>query len=170
MVDVGGGTGRLLGDILAAHPALTGLLFDLPNVVAGAPAVLAKAGVTDRCEVVSGSFFDAVPSGGDTYVLKNVLHDWDDPRTTTILSHTRAAMQACGTLLILERVMPERAEVGQAVEAYLLDLEMLVVTLGGRERSEAEFRALLKATGFSLTRVVPTATPVSVIEARAEQG
>jgi O-methyltransferase domain/Dimerisation domain len=167
LVDVGGGTGRLLADILAANAALAGILFDLPRVVAAAPAVLQAGGVAARCRIESGSFFDAVPAGGDAYLLKFVLHDWDDARAEAILTRCRAAAAEGATLLIVERVMPERAQAGQAAEAYLLDLEMLVATLGGRERTESEFRTLLAATGFELLRVVPTTSPVSVLEARA---
>ena len=164
--DVGGGTGRLLADILAANPAAQGILFDLPEVVAAAPPLLAAGGVAERCRIVGGSFFEAVPAGADAYLLKAVLHDWDDARCGAILANCRKAMAPAARLLILERVMPETALRGRAVEAYLLDLEMLLMTPGGRERSESEFRAMLSAAGFETTRILPTTAPVSVIEAR----
>jgi SAM-dependent methyltransferase len=166
IADVGGGTGRLLADILSANPNVLGVLFDLPNVLTAASALLEASGVAGRCKLVAGSFFEGVPGGADGYVLKHVLHDWDDARAAAILSSCRRAMARTATLLIVERVMPEKAEQGQAAEAYLLDLEMLVNTPGGRERTEAEFRALLAAAGFTMTRVVPTTATVSVVEAR----
>ena len=165
IADVGGGTGRLLADILAANPDARGVLFDLPEVVAAAPPLLEASGVAERCRVVAGSFFESVPAGADAYLLKSVLHDWDDARSIAILSNCRKAMAAKARLLIVERVMPETAERGRAVEAYLLDLEMLLMTPGGRERSESEFRAILSAAGFEMMRILPTEAPVSVIEA-----
>lgn len=166
VADIGGGTGRLLADILVANPIARGVLFDLPNVVAAAPPLLAASGVAERCEVVAGSFFDDVPDGADAYVLRAVIHDWDDARAAAILSNCRRAMTSAGTLVIAERVMPEKAEQGRAEDAYLLDLEMLVNTPGGRERTEAEFQAILRTAGFGPARVITTAAPVSILEAR----
>jgi len=166
IADVGGGTGRLLADILIANPRVRGMLFDLPTVVTGAPPLLAASGVAGRCTVVAGSFFDGVPTGADAYLLKSVLHDWDDPRATAILKSCRTAMSPEATLLIVERVMPDKAEQGRAAEAYLLDLEMLLLTPGGRERTAFEFGGILSAAGFAIARIVPTTGPVSVIEAR----
>jgi SAM-dependent methyltransferase len=166
IVDVGGGTGRFLADILAANPTVAGVLFDLPNVVSAAPPLVEASGVAGRCKIVAGSFFEKVPAGADAYIMKVVLHDWDDTRATAILANCRKAMDPAATLLIVERVMPEKAEEGRAADSYLLDLEMLVLTPGGRERNEAEFRAILTPAGFTLTRIVETAAPVSVIEAR----
>jgi hypothetical protein len=166
IADVGGGTGRLLADILAADPTVQGILFDLPNILTAAPQLMEESGVAERCKIVVGSFFESVPAGAEAYVLKSVLHDWDDARATAILVTCRRAMAPTARLLIVERVMPEKAEHGEAIEAYLLDLEMLVRTPGGRERTGAEFRALLSAAGLTATRVVPTTAPVSVIEAR----
>ena len=156
----------MLADILAAHRNTRGVLFDLPDVVAGAPAVLATSGVEARCDVVGGSFFDSLPSGADAYIVRAILHDWDDDRAIAILANCRKEMAPSATLLIVERVLPERAEQGRAAKAYLVDLEMLVQAPGGRERTESEFRAILATAGFAMTRVVPTTTPVSVIEAR----
>jgi SAM-dependent methyltransferase len=169
VVDVGGGSGRLLAEMLRACPALTGVLFDLPHVAGEALALLARQNVADRCRIESGSFFNAVPGGGDAYLLKHVIHDWDDGRATVILAACRRVMGADGTLLLCEHVLPERAEHGQAEVAFLLDLEMLAMTSGGSERTEGEFRRLLAAAGFHLERIVGTvcpASPVSIIEAR----
>jgi O-methyltransferase len=165
IVDVGGGTGRFLADILVANPGVSGVLFDLPNVLTTAPLLLEASGVAGRCELVPGSFFESVPAGGDAYVMKVVIHDWDDARAVSILANCRKAMDRVGSLLIVDRVMPEKAESGRAAESYLLDLEMLVLTPGGRERTEAEFRSMLASAGFALKQIVPTAAPVSIIEA-----
>jgi len=169
VVDVGGGSGRLLAAMLRACPALTGVLFDLPHVAGEALALLARQNVAERCRIESGNFFHAVPGGGDAYLLKHVIHDWDDERATVILAACRRVMGADGTLLLCEHVLPERAEHGQAAGAFLLDLEMLAMTSGGSERTEGEFRRLLAAAGFHLERIVGTvypASPVSIIEAR----
>ena len=140
---------------------MRGTLFDLPNVVAGAPVLLQASGVKARCEVVGGSFFDGVPRGADAYLLRAILHDWDDERSITILKSVRKAAAKDAVLLIVERVLPEKAEAGNAVDSYLLDLEMLVNTPGGRERSESEFREILNAAGFGPPRLIPTSTATS---------
>jgi hypothetical protein len=161
IVDVGGGRGALLAAILGAHPAARGILFDRPATVAGAGALLQGAGVGDRCAVVGGSFFEAVPAGGDLYVLKSVLHDWDDDRAAAILRTCRRAMGPAGRLLLIERVLPP----GNAPSpGRWMDLNMLVAA-GGRERTEAEYRSLLAGAGFEATRVVPTTAEVSLLEA-----
>jgi hypothetical protein len=166
IVDVGGGNGRFLMDILVANPNVRGILFDLPNVVSTATTLVNASAAAARCEIVAGDFFGSVPSGADAYLMKQVVHDWDDPRAVAILKSCRRAMAPAAKLLIVERVMPETAEQGRAAEAYLLDLEMLVNTPGGRERSETEIKAILAAAGFHVMRIVPTPAPVSVIEAR----
>jgi SAM-dependent methyltransferase len=166
IADIGGGTGRLLADILAENPAVRGILFDLPEVSSAAAALLDASGIAKRCKLVGGSFFDAVPPGADAYLLKHILHDWDDARAIKILSNCRTAMARDARLLIVERMLPELAEQGRAAEAYLVDLEMLVYTPGGRERTESEFRAILSAAGFATTRIAQTSTPVCLIEAR----
>lgn len=166
VVDVGGSTGALLAAILRAHPGVRGTLFDLPHVVAGAGPVLAEAGVADRCAMVGGSFFDAVPAGGDAYVLKYIIHDWDDERAATILRRCREAMGPGAVLLVIEQVLPEHLEAGAAAQRLArLDLQMLVLTPGGRERTESEFRRLLADAGFELRRVIPTQSPFSILEA-----
>jgi len=162
LVDVGGGHGSLLAAVLQAHPAMRGVLVERPEVVAGARAYLEQAGVQERCEVVAEDFFASVVSGGDAYVLKSVVHDWDDDRAVAILSTCRRAMPAGGRLLVVDWVVPPGDEPSFA---KLLDLLMLVWTPGGKERTEAEHRALLALAGFELTRVIPTAAGVSIIEA-----
>ena len=166
IADIGGGTGRLLADLLTAHRNARGVLFDLPNVVTGALAVLAASGVEARCDVVGGSFFDGLPSGADAYILRAILHDWDDDRAIAILANCRKAMTGDAILLIVERVLPEKAVRGSAADSYLLDLEMLVNTPGGRERTEEEFRTILTTAGFAAMRVVSTTTATSIIEGR----
>jgi O-methyltransferase domain/Dimerisation domain len=161
VVDVGGGTGTLLAAILAANPGLRGVLFDQPQVVAGAAAVLGAAGVAGRCEIKSGDFFAAVPDGGDAYLLKAILHDWTDAEAARILRICRAAVPARGKLLVVEQVIapPNEGPVGK-----LSDLNMLAIT-GGRERTAEEFAALLESGGFHIGPVHPTSSALSIIEA-----
>jgi hypothetical protein len=141
IVDVGGGQGKVLASILEAHPNVRGVLFDLPRVVEGASAFLAKEGVADRCEAVAGDMFAAVPAGGDIYMLSHVIHDWDDEHSTKVLQTCRRAMASSAKLLILDRVMPERVEPDPLVQGkVLLDLRMMVGTVGGRERTEVSER------------------------------
>jgi hypothetical protein len=161
IVDVGGGRGALLAAILSANPHLQGVLFDRPAVVAGADEELSGAEVIDRCKVVSGDFFDSVPEGGDAYLLSGVIHDWDDDHAVEILSTCRAAMADTACLLLAEIVLPEGAAPSMG---KLVDVEMLVIT-GGRQRAEAEFRALLDRAGLRLTRIVPSSGMVSLLEA-----
>jgi hypothetical protein len=165
VVDVGGGNGALLIGILEACPGLTGVVFDQPPAAARARARVAAAGLAGRCEVVAGSFFDGVPGGADAYLISNVLVDWDDDRAAAILRNCRAAMPRHGQVLILEEVYPARAAAsGACRDVAASDVNMLVCT-GGRQRSEAEFRGLLEASGLRLARVVPTAAGVSVVQA-----
>ena len=166
VVDVGGGSGQFLTDILRANPRLQGVLFDLPHIVTQAPPILTAAGVADRCRIQAGSFFDTVPAGGDAYVLKYIIHDWDDPRAGAILAACRRAIPPDGAVVVVERLLPERAKVGIETDVYFIDLEMLALTPGGRERTEDEFRQLFAAAGFVLAQVVPTASPFRVFEGR----
>ena len=167
IVDVGGGNGTLLAAILAATPGLRGTVFDLAMGVAGARRHLEAAGVADRCQVVEGDFFvQPLPSGADAYLLKSVIHDWDDERSVAILENCRRAMPAHGKLLLVEPVLPASVLRSEAHQRMVMsDLNMLAVA-GGRERTEAEFRALLRSAGFGLTAVAPAAAPsiYSVIE------
>jgi hypothetical protein len=161
VADVGGGHGSLLAAILKAHPAVAGILFDRAHVVADAGPCLEQAGVAARCRLVGGDFFDRLPSGADACILKSVIHDWDDERSLTILRNCHKAMERGKTLLLVERVVPDRA--ADDPDTVLLDVHMLAVT-GGRERSEAEYRALFAAAGFTLTRIIPTRGRFSIIE------
>ncbi len=140
IVDVGGGRGGLLTVILAAHPHLQGVRFDMPTVVDGAEEEIFRAELADRCEVVSGDFFDSVPEGGDAYLLGNIIHRWDDDRAVEILSTCRAAMADTTCMLIAEMVLPESAapSVGK-----ITDVQLLVISPGGRHRTGAEYRTLL---------------------------
>jgi SAM-dependent methyltransferase len=164
LVDVGGGNGALLIGILKAHPHLRGIVFDQPSVAGRAQQQIAAQGLDGRCEAVGGSFFEEVPRGGDAYILKHVIHDWDDERAAAILRNCHRAMGEGGRLLIAEGVYPPHVDQSpQSRGAAANDVNMLVNT-GGRQRSEGEFRALYDAAGFKLTRIVPTPGPVSVIE------
>jgi hypothetical protein len=164
IVDVGGGNGALLAGILTENPRLTGVIFDLPNVATRATEQIRELGLAGRCEVVGGDFFKEVPGDGDAYLLKHVIHDWDDDRATEILRTCRRAMGAEAKLLIVEGVYPPRIDQSdQSRGAAANDVNMLVCT-GGRQRSGAEFRRLFGAAGFRLTRIVPTQMPVKVIE------
>ncbi|WP_327355116.1 methyltransferase [Streptomyces sp. NBC_01304] len=161
IVDVGGGEGAFLSAVLAAHPRARGVVFDLPHVVpAGAPHI-ADAGLSERCELVGGSFFEKVPEGGDLYTMKWVLHDWDDASCVRILQSCRQVMSDDARLLIVDTVVPEGDEFSPS---KIIDLNMMVLS-GGQERTAEEFRALLAEAGFRLTRIVPTRSPSSVIEA-----
>lgn len=146
IVDVGGGHGGVVAALLARFSRLQGVLFDRAQVLAGAEQRLKSAGVLERCQVVAGSFFDGVPSGGDVYLLQHVLHDWDDERCVTILKNCRGAMHAQSTLLVVESVMPLEAPFDPGI--VLRDIHMLAV-LGGRERTLDEFRRLLSDAGFA---------------------
>jgi len=158
LVDVGGGNGALLAAILPRYPDLRGILFDQPHVVG--PDLLEAAGVLDRCAIVGGSFFEAVPEGGDAYVLKFILHDWEDSEARAILAACRRAMAAGTSLFVLERHT-------DGAELRFADLHMLV-SPGGRERTLEEFQALLEATGFRLVGSTPAGSIVSIIEAVAD--
>jgi hypothetical protein len=161
VVDVGGGHGGLLAALLAAHAHLTGILLDRESAVRGAGTVFGAAGVEARATATGGDFFTAIPTGGDLYLLKSVLHNWDDAQATTILRRCREAMSSDSRVLIIERLLPA----GNAPsEAKLFDIGMLVV-LGGRERTEAEYRRLLHGAGLELTRTVPTRCPLTLFEA-----
>ena len=164
VVDIGGGTGELLSAVLIANPALRGILYDRPTVVAHAGQVLSR--FADRCTAEGGSFFDRVPGDGDAYLLKHILHDWDDERADAILRCCRRCMPTNARLFIIERKLPDIAGTKTDAETFLTDLEMLVMTAGGRERTEAEFRNLLTNAGFQLLRIQSTASPLFVFEAR----
>jgi hypothetical protein len=155
VVDVGGGHGELLGAVLKANAGLSGVLFDQPAVISGARRWLEAEGLSGRCAVVSGDFFDSVPEGGDAYLLKWIIHDWDDERAITILRNCRRAMAEHARLLVMEVVLPDK--IVPAPLGTGNDMHMMVVT-GGRERTASEYDALFAATGFRLSRIVPTGT------------
>lgn len=164
IVDVGGGDGKLIATLLAAHPAMRGVLYEQPRVIERATRRIADEGLAARCEVVAGDMFESIPPGGDAYVLSRVLHSWDDERAIAIMRNCRRVMAPEAKLLVLERVIPSRIENSAAMRALAVsDLHMMVMN-GGRERTEAQYRALLAAAGLSLMRVVPTAGAMSVIE------
>ena len=160
LVDIGGGHGGLITSILKANRSMNGVLFDSPQVIEGAQTRLEAAGLADRCEIIAGDFFKAVPAGSDGYILKWIIHDWDEERATTILRNCRRAITNDGRLMVIEAVIPPGVE---PHFAKFIDLNMLVMT-GGRERTEEEFRRLFGASGFRLTRTVATESPFSVIE------
>lgn len=163
IIDVGGGHGPLLAAILAATPGSRGVLYDLPRVVAGAPTMLRRHNVADRVRIAEGSFFDSVPSGGDVYILKNIMHDWPDENAVQILRNVRTAAGSRATVLLVELVIPKH---NRDFPGKWADLEMLL-NLAARERTAAEYRDLLSQAGFRMIRVVQTASPLSVVEARA---
>src|SRR5262245_59307446 len=161
--DVGGGFGQLLVPVLQAHPKLRGVVFDLPRCAEGSRQLMAEEGLAERCAFHPGNFFESVPNGADVYLIKSVIHDWDDARSRTILSRCRDAMREGAVLLVLEWIMPDR--VGPADAAIVgTDLNMLVM-VGGQERTEAEYRELITSAGLRVTRVIPTPAAVSLIEA-----
>jgi SAM-dependent methyltransferase len=161
VVDVGGATGNMLAAILSRHAGPRGVLFDRPHVVRDASALLKTRGVEERVTIEAGDFFETVPAGGDAYLLSHVIHDWNEDQCLTILSHCRNVIKPDGRLLIVEMVLPagDTPHPGK-----MLDMVMLVIP-GGQERTEAEYASLLVNAGFRLSRVVPTASAVSVVEA-----
>jgi len=151
VIDVGGGEGAMLIAVLQANPGLRGVLLELPELIEPARDLLKVAGLADRCTLTAGDFFDGVPSGGDIYILSNILHDWDDEHARRILANCRRAMNAGAKLFIVDAIMPEDPPFTLAA----LDLQMMVV-LGGKQRTEPEYRALIESEGFHLTKVVPS--------------
>jgi hypothetical protein len=164
LVDVAGGHGHVLTSVLKAYPQMRGVLFDVDHVIAGAGPLLQASGVADRVRTESGDFFKAVPAGGDAYIMKHIIHDWDDDRSVAILSAIRKALEGKpqGRVILLEAALAP----GNAPDfGKLVDLEMLLLP-GGRERTADEFGALFERAGFTLTNVMPTKSMLSVIEAR----
>jgi hypothetical protein len=162
LVDIAGGHGAVLTAILQKYPSMKGVLFDLDYVIAGAAARIASQGVADRVTTASGDFFKAVPRGGDAYIMKHIIHDWYDDRATVILKNIRAVLPKDGRVILIEAVIPTGNEPGFG---KILDLEMLVMP-GGKERTAEEFERLFAGAGFELTRIVPTKSPLSVVEAK----
>ena len=167
VADIGGGNGNFLGRLLLSNAGLKGLLFDQAHVIAGAGEVLTRLGITDRCEQVAGSFFETLPMstaiGPDAFILKNIIHDWQDSKAVTILSRVAACMSDKSILFIVESVIPEGNEFHPG---KLIDLEMLVMTPGGKERTLAEFETLCSQAGLEIVKVHATAAIESVVEIR----
>lgn len=161
VVDVAGGRGSTLCTILEANPTLRGTLFDMPHVIEGAREYIEQRGLADRCEVVAGDFFEAVPPGADAYFMKHIIHDWDDRRCVKILQNCHGVMPTAAKLLVSERVVPPGN--GRSY-SKLADLLMLLMTPGGKERTEAQFRALFAAGGFELVRLISTESEHIVLE------
>jgi len=161
LVDIGGGEGRMLTGILEAYPKLRGVLFDLPYVIDDAREQIAETRVSNRVEFAAGDFFASVPGGADAYILKNIIHDWDDEHALTILKNVRRAMKRGGRVLLVEAII---AEGSNQNFGKLIDLEMLVSS-GGQERARQEYKDLFARAGLKLNRIVPTESPYSVIEA-----
>jgi hypothetical protein len=164
IVDIGGGYGALLAAVLEAYPDAHGVLYDRPHAIEGARAHLASAGLANRCELVGGSFFESVPVGADAYLLKSIVHDWDDERSVDILRSCRRGIPPSGKLLLVERMMPERFEASPRHRLFAQMELSRFVGHGGRQRTEAEFRTLLDLGGFMLTRIVPTASEFNILE------
>lgn len=162
LVDVGGGQGAFLAAILQAHPHLNGIVYDLPHVVADASSYLQQLGLHQRCQAIGGSFLESVPNGGDAYIMKNTLTNWDDEHAIQILQNCYCAMPQDGKLLLAQSVI---ASGNEPDLGKFTDLEMLLVTAGGHERTAVEFEAILNAAGFQLIRILPTQCPSSLIEA-----
>jgi O-methyltransferase domain/Dimerisation domain len=161
MVDVGGGQGSFITKILKTHPTARGILFDQAHVVAHADSRLIDAGVADRCEVIDGDFFQSVPQDADAYILKWILHDWNDADAIAILKTCRRAIASSGKVIVVEYLIGDR---NTGLEGKLMDLNMMVIT-GGIERTREEYATIFEAAGFRLARVVPTRSPIAVIEA-----
>ena len=160
IVDIAGGQGTLISQILKANPTMEGILFDLPQTIERAKPFIEAQGISDRCELVSGNFFESVPTGGDAYMMKHIIHDWDDEQAIAILKNCHQAMGENGKLLLVEIIIQPG---NQTSLAKLSDLEMLVMA-GGRERTEAEYRALFTAAGFRLSNIFNTKSQMNIIE------
>ncbi len=161
IADIGGGNGSQISSLLEKYASTQGILFDLPHVIERARPRIDSAGLSDRCQLVGGSFFESVPEGADAYILRHIVHDWDEDKVLAILHNCHKAMPTHGKLLVVESVIPPGNE---PFGGKLLDLVMLLIP-GGQERTEAEYQSLLGKAGFELARVVPTRTEISVLEA-----
>jgi hypothetical protein len=162
LVDVGGGQGSLIAYILKSNANLQGILFDQPSVIKSTKYFLETQGLSSRCEVISGDFFKSVPRGGDAYILRHILHDWDDERALVILKHCHEAMKENALLLLVEMVIPPGNEPSLG---KFIDINMLIMCHAGCERTEAEYQALLERAGFQLRKIFTTETDINIIEA-----
>ncbi|QGQ25207.1 methyltransferase [Gimesia benthica] len=160
LVDVGGGNGSNITHILQQYPEMQGILFDLPHVVERAQPHIEAAGLSERCEIVGGNFFEAVPGNADAWFMRHIIHDWDDEKSLTILKNCHTAMPADAKLLVVESVIPAGNE---PFAGKFLDLVMLMIP-GGKERTAEEYRSLFAEAGFELTRIIPTESELSIIE------
>jgi len=163
LMDVAGGQGYFLCEVLQRHPQMKGILLDVPSVVEGAKCLLCDMRMEERCQPVAGNFFEHIPSGADAYFMQHILHDWSDENALKILANVRQALtgRAGGRLIVVDMVLPEDS---RPHPSKMLDLLMLMFP-GGRERTEREWRDLLARGGFTVTRIAPTRAPDSVIEA-----
>jgi hypothetical protein len=164
VADIGGGRGTFLATLLKAYPSMTGVLFDTPQVVEHAGPILEGAGVAERCRCVGGSFFESVPKGADAYTLCNLVTDWDDEHATAILKSCKRAMLPHARVLIIDRVLPPPGDPNRRAIAFL-DLFFLVLE-GGSIRTADDFTRILAAAGFEISRIIPTTTTFSIVEAR----
>jgi hypothetical protein len=163
IADIGGGEGYLLANILARNPGSAGILFDTPTALERSPAMLDRFNVANRTTIVPGDFFLSVPPSADLYILKNIIHNWNDHKASELLGNIRKVMKDTSRLVIVEMVVPG----GNTPSlSKLLDIQMMATMTGGKERTEGEFRQLLDKSGLSLTRIIPTLAPLSLIEAR----
>lgn len=160
IVDVGGGHGSLISSILKNNPHLEGILYDAPQVIEGAQEKIAARGLNGRCQLMAGDFFSSVPKGGDVYLMKHIIHDWDDEKCTGILRNCRDAMNAQGRVIVIDQVVPA----GNAPSLGKFTDLLMMVMVGGKERTEEEFRKLFDAAGLKLTRIIETHSPMSIIE------
>jgi hypothetical protein len=163
LADIGGGHGILLAEILKANPNLKGVLFDQPYVVEGATDRFEKEGLANRCQLVGGNFFESVPKGCDAYLMKHIIHDWDDELSAKLLQNCRDAMEVGATILLVEMVVEETDEPSFA---KILDIEMLLMP-GGKERTAKEYSELFEKCGFKLLNVHATPSPMNIVEAIA---
>lgn len=162
VVDIGGGNGSQITEILKKYSKMKGILFDLPHVIQRAKERIVSSGLQDRCQLVPGSFFDAVPEGAGAYILRHIIHDWDEEKCLTILRNCHRAMSSASKLLVIESVIPPDNE---PFYGKFLDLVMLLIP-GGKERTADEYRDLFRCAGFELTQIVPTSTEISILEVK----
>jgi hypothetical protein len=166
IVDVGGGHGGLLATLLRANPGVRGVLVDRPHAMAGARALVEQAGVADRCVLLPGDFFKSLPTGADIYLLKNIIHDWDDERASRILHNCHDAMPDSSRLLLVELVLPDRLDASASHRSIVHDDLAMMLGPGGKERTEQEFRKLLQFSGFALVGIKPIGIEFRILEAR----
>lgn len=162
VVDVGGGNGLTLSALLNRHTHIHGILFDLPPVVERAKMILEKAGVAGRVHMDGGDFFHKISKGGDAYILRHIIHDWSDDEAATILRNCREAMNRNGKVLIVETVVPEGND-----PCFVKWLDLMMLVIGGKERTQIQYKLLLESAGLKLKRIIPTTAEISVIEAEA---